>query len=232
MLDYYRIEQKIVEGTTCWIYKAIRLINGTPAIIKKHTDKKRYDKEIAITNALNHVNISKIITHGVYKSERYILMPHYGRSITKLMKSRIFSRKNIKYYMKQILEALEHMHSKGIIHADLSTSNVLISRQTHKLTIIDFESAHSDTRPIKLQTHIFYRAPEQNIFSKKVDIWSAGCIFAAMMLRRHLFQHSSIINWDLFIGWPEERAILVKMLEPDPSIRTSAKILLDLPYFT
>ena len=231
MLDYYEIKQKTSSGSTCLIYKAIRLRDGAPAIIKKYMKPQVFLQEVATMNLLSHENIAKYINYGIYMNARYLLMPHYGRSISKLIKSRMFSRDNIKYYMRQLLEALDYMHSKKIIHADLSASNVIISRRTHKLTIIDLGAAHYDRLPNKLRTHILYRAPELSGLNEKVDIWAAGCIFAAMMLRRHLFQCGGPINWELFAGWPKECGLLTKMLDLDPNKRISAKAALSDEYF-
>lgn len=232
MLDYYEINKKIGSGSTCTIYKAIRLRDGVPAIIKKYKKPYAFKQEIENMNALHHINISKYINYGIYKNAHYLLIPHYGRSITSLMRSRLFMRENIKYYMHQLLEGLDYMHSKNIIHADLSSSNVIINRRTHKLTIIDLGAAYiKDKCPNKLRTHIFYRAPELSEFNEKIDIWAAGCIFAAMILRRHLFQHSNVINWELFVGWPKERGLLEKLLDLDPNKRISAKSALNDEYF-
>ena len=106
--------------------------------------------------------------------------------------------KTIKSFMYQIFDGVAYCHSKKIIHRDLKPQNLLIEK-SGKVKIADFGLARSFSIPIRAYTKevltLWYRAPElllgNSEYSISVDIWSIGCIFAEMYLKRPLFQGES-----------------------------------------
>lgn len=107
------------------------------------------------------------------------------------------------------------MHSAGVIHRDLKPSNILINENCD-LKLCDFGQAR--VKAVHMTGYVttrFYRAPETMLtwkrYNEKVDIWSAGCIFAEIMLGRPLFpgknhvdQFNVITN---LVGSPSENMI-------------------------
>ena len=102
--------------------------------------------------------------------------------------------------IKEILLAVAYMHKKHIIHRDLKPDNILYTMSAEGLSIkvADFglsaEVMLSHT-PLSSQVQtLLYRAPELLNsyglleYDYSIDIWSVGCIFAEMLLSRHLFQ--------------------------------------------
>ena len=92
--------------------------------------------------------------------------------------------------MYQILEACDYVHSKGIVHKDLKTGNLLYDAKTKNIKMIDW--GHSDFYvPGKEYTMSigtgFYKSPELLVGYKQyafaVDIWALGCVFAKMTLQ-------------------------------------------------
>jgi len=90
------------------------------------------------------------------------------------------------------------VHSAGIIHRDLKPSNILINENCD-LKICDFGLARVRERQMTgyVSTR-YYRAPEVMLtwrrYTEKVDIWSAGCIFAEMLLGQPLFPGKNHID--------------------------------------
>ena len=87
------------------------------------------------------------------------------------------------------------------MHRDLKPQNLLIDKKgTMKLA--DFGLARAFGLPIKTYTHevvtLWYRAPEillgQKQYSTSVDLWSAGCIFAEMAMKKPLFAGDSEVD--------------------------------------
>jgi serine/threonine protein kinase len=89
--------------------------------------------------------------------------------------------------LRQILEGLRYLESFNIAHRDLKPSNVLIN-EFGEVKLADFGLAKKLKKlsTVKVVT-LWYRAPELILgirgYSPKVDVWSAGCLAAELLLR-------------------------------------------------
>eukprot|EP00920_Eleutheroschizon_duboscqi_P041319 GHVT01099132.1.p1 GENE.GHVT01099132.1~~GHVT01099132.1.p1 ORF type:complete len:303 (+),score=21.48 GHVT01099132.1:353-1261(+) len=105
-----------------------------------------------------------------------------------------FSQAERKCLLIQLLQAVDCMHRNWVMHRDLKTSNLLYSNMG-VLKVCDFGMARKFGDPIKPYTHnvvtLWYRAPEillgQEEYTQACDVWSAGCIFAELILRKPIF---------------------------------------------
>jgi len=87
------------------------------------------------------------------------------------------------------------------MHRDLKPQNLLVDRKGI-IKLADFGLARAYGLPIKTYTHeivtLWYRAPEillgQKQYSTSVDLWSVGCIFAEMGMKKPLFAGDSEID--------------------------------------
>ena len=87
------------------------------------------------------------------------------------------------------------------MHRDLKPQNLLIDKKG-VMKLADFGLARAYGLPIKTYTHevvtLWYRAPEillgQKQYSTSVDLWSAGCIFIEMAMKKALFPGDSEID--------------------------------------
>lgn len=94
----------------------------------------------------------------------------------------------------QTLRALKYIHSANVLHRDLKPSNLLVNSNCD-LKICDFGLA----RPVEVNSGPlteyvvtrWYRAPEIMLscqeYTKAIDVWSVGCIFAELLKRTPLF---------------------------------------------
>ena len=122
----------------------------------------------------------------------------------------------VKSFMKQMMEGLAFCHKKRIMHRDLKPHNLLIDFKD-RLQLADFGLARTFTLPIREYTHevitLWYRSPEillgQKIYSTPADVWSAGCIFAEMILGTPFIPGDSEIDqiFKIFrvLGTPTEK---------------------------
>jgi p38 MAP kinase len=105
----------------------------------------------------------------------------------------------VKQILLYILEGLAHMHKNDVIHRDLKPQNVLIGKHFNDIKIADFGiSVLADHHPIVNNYEIctrWYRAPELlmtgGTYGPSIDVWSAGCIFAELVLGRPLFKSAN-----------------------------------------
>ena len=113
----------------------------------------------------------------------------------------------IKCLVKQILDGLNHMHERELVHRDLKCSNILVSN-LHDLKLADFglarsldfsqhdreEMPHLTTKVVTL----WYRAPEllygNPNYDTAVDMWSLGCIIVELIQGRPLFPATSEVE--------------------------------------
>ena len=97
--------------------------------------------------------------------------------------------------MYQTMRGVLYMHSANIIHRDLKPSNLLLNKNCD-LKICDFGLArgYEDEKPAMLTEYVvtrWYRAPEVILnateYTKAIDIWSLGVVFAELLGRAPLF---------------------------------------------
>ncbi|XP_051176274.1 serine/threonine-protein kinase MARK2-like isoform X2 [Leptopilina boulardi] len=97
-----------------------------------------------------------------------------------------------KLYARQLVDALEHMHCRGIVHRDLKMENIMLQDSQHlRIKIVDFGLSNICNNNELLKTHCGspeYAAPELFIDGKKygpeVDLWSLGVVFYVMVTGR------------------------------------------------
>lgn len=101
---------------------------------------------------------------------------------------------HIQYFMYQTLRGVLYLHSANVIHRDLKPSNILLNKQCD-LKICDLGLGRGFDNEEELKTEYvvtrWYRAPEVILnaseYTKAIDIWSIGCIFAELLGRTALF---------------------------------------------
>ncbi|OAY73544.1 Glycogen synthase kinase- MsK-3 [Ananas comosus] len=102
----------------------------------------------------------------------------------------------------QICRALAYLHTTiGVCHRDIKPQNLLVNPHTHQLKICDFGSAKVLVKGEPNIAYIcsrYYRAPElifgATEYTTGIDIWSAGCVFAELLLGQPLFPGESGVD--------------------------------------
>ena len=122
----------------------------------------------------------------------------------------------IKKLMKQILQGMSYVHSKGISHRDLKPENIL-KDDNGVIKICDFGSAKILDERLNTPYIVsrYYRAPELILgcsdYTQKIDIWAIGCIFAEFMTLRPLFpgktEGSQFIEIVAILGLPSKETL-------------------------
>lgn len=155
--------------------------------------------------------------------------------------------------MYQLLRGVDFLHSNRIVHRDLKPQNILVaSSGTVKLADFGLARIYEQTQTLTtVVVTLWYRAPEvllQSSYASPVDLWSCGCIFAELFLRKPLFCGQSetdqlskifeILGSPKEEDWPTEislpwrtfaglRARPMQQVIPELSDSPEAKVLLE-----
>lgn len=103
--------------------------------------------------------------------------------------------------MYQLFRSLAYIHSQGVCHRDIKPQNLLVDPETAILKLCDFGSAKQLVRGEPNVSYIcsrYYRAPElifgATDYTSNIDIWSAGCVLAELLLGQPIFPGDSGVD--------------------------------------
>ncbi|KAL9152423.1 hypothetical protein ABFS82_11G121300 [Erythranthe guttata] len=204
--SFKRLE-KIGQGTYSDVYRARNVDTGKIFAVKKvrfdnfQPESVRFmAREILILRKLDHPNVMKL--EGIITSRLschiYLVFEYMEHDLAGLLSCPDikFTDSQIKCYMRQLLCGLEHCHSRGILHRDIKTSNILVNNEG-VLKIADFGLANfmrpKNRQPLTSRVvTLWYRPPEllmgSTNYGEAVDLWSVGCVFAELFIGRPLFK--------------------------------------------
>lgn len=101
---------------------------------------------------------------------------------------------DIRYYIFELLKALDYCHSNGIMHRDVKPHNVMIDHSKRKLRLIDWglaEFYHPEQEYNVRVASRYFKGPELLVnlqdYDYSLDMWSLGCMFAGMIFRKEPF---------------------------------------------
>ncbi|XP_024978326.1 protein IMPAIRED IN BABA-INDUCED STERILITY 1-like [Cynara cardunculus var. scolymus] len=205
--DTFQRLEKIGQGTYSSVYRARDTKTGRTVALKKvrfdnlqPESVKFMAREITILRRLDHPNVMKlegIITSRLSRNI-YFVFEYMEHDLSGLLSSPDikFSDSQIKCYMRQLLNGIEHCHSLGVLHRDIKTANILVNNEG-LLKIADFGLAnfHAPRSKRSLTSHVvtlWYRPPELLLgctrYGMYVDLWSIGCVFAELFLGRPILK--------------------------------------------
>lgn len=113
---------------------------------------------------------------------------HNGGELYYHMKNKdVFTEKEAKFYISQVVLAIEFLHSKKIIYRDLKPENIILDKYGY-IKLTDFglakDEIHSDTVAQTLCGTSDYLAPEivkGEKYGKSVDVWCIGILLYEML---------------------------------------------------
>ncbi|CAH01386.1 putative serine/threonine protein kinase HRK1 [Kluyveromyces lactis] len=175
---------------------------------------RKCTSEFCVGSMLHHPNIIETldIFSDAKQTQYYQVMEYCPVDFFAVVMSGEMSRGEINCCFKQLVEAVNYLHSKGYAHRDLKLDNCVMTKEGI-LKLIDFGSAfvykYTYENDTKLAHGIVgsdpYLAPEVLVHSNgydapMVDIWSMGIIFCCMMLKRFPWKvpKDSDVNFSLY----------------------------------
>lgn len=209
----YTAESLIGTGTFAAVYRGKVRKTGQEVAIKRITvEKSSRNRELAILRDISHPNIVSLLdafyTKGLREEEfRLNLVLEYMPETLERFAAH-YSRKNqpfpllyAKLYIYQVFRGLGYLHFNGLCHRDIKPANILIDTKSHRAVLADLGSAKRISPEQTSAAYVgarHYRAPEllfgASKYSEAVDLWSAGCVLAELLLGRPLFPGQTALD--------------------------------------
>ena len=218
----YRLTEKIGEGGMGVVWRAEDTKLGRDVALKFLTETfaadaerlARFEREAKLLAALNHANIATI--HGLEEAEglRFLVLELVpGEDLAARLKGGPLPVPQTVAICRQLTEALDAAHERGIFHRDLKPANIKLTPEG-SLKVLDFGLAkawetdtvsgdlsesptltHQMTRVGVILGTAAYMSPEQargRTTDKRTDIWSFGCILFELLSGRTAFSGDTV----------------------------------------
>ncbi|KAG7260731.1 hypothetical protein CRUP_026888 [Coryphaenoides rupestris] len=218
------------------------------------SDKERRDvmNEIGILSILQHNNIIAYFNHFMDKNTLFIELEYCngGNLYDKInqQKGELFTEEMVVWFLYQIASAVAHIHKAGILHRDIKTLNIFLTK-TNLIKLGDYGLAKKlDSQFAMAETCVgtpYYMSPElcQGVkYSFKSDIWAMGCVIFEVLTLTRTFDATNPLNlcvkivqgnWTMDMDSKVYSAEIIKLvyecLEQDPVKRPTADQILDQP---
>lgn len=215
VLDRYEIIKKLGKGAYGVVWKAKDKTTGMVVALKKvydafqnSTDAQRTYREVMYLQQLKgHDNIIGLLSilRAYNNKDLYLVFDLMDTDLHIVIRAKILKPVHKQFIMYQLFKALKYMHSAQLVHRDLKPSNMLLNSECI-MKLADFGLARSlafddSNEPPVVSDYIatrWYRAPEillgSTSYSLAVDLWSAGCILAEILLEKVIFPGKSSLN--------------------------------------
>ena len=250
-LDQYRVEGVVARSGMASIFRATDMRSGRPVAIKvPHPEMEsdpvlfdRFRREEQIGVKLDHPGVMKVWA-GEDRSQVYMVMEWVeGRLLRQVLaeQAKLPIRRAVKITIA-ICDALEYIHSHGVVHRDLKPENIMIDAED-RIKIIDFgiaSQAGSRRLTFAKLSQVMgtpeYISPEQVKGKRgdgRSDIYALGAMFYEMLTGKTPFSGPNpfaIMN-DRLLNSPvpprevnpeitaELQEIIYRALERDPKNR-------------
>eukprot|EP00759_Apiculatamorpha_spiralis_P021795 PhF_6_TR26342/c0_g1_i1/m.37899/K08824/CDKL; cyclin-dependent kinase-like len=209
-MEMYETLGVLGEGTYGVVVKARHKETQQLVAIKKFKEseddeqvRKTSLREIKMLKSLRHFNIVNLLEVFRRKQKLYLVFEFIDRTILELVEKKPYGldEADVKKYTYQLLRAVEYCHRNNVIHRDIKPENILIHKNG-SLKLCDFGFARAlggaGAKYTEYVATRWYRSPELLVgdteYSRPVDIWAIGCIFAEISNGMPLFPGESDID--------------------------------------
>jgi casein kinase II subunit alpha len=233
--DEYEVVRKVGRGKYSEVFEGVHCTDNEKCVIKilKPVKKKKIKREIKILqNLCGGPNIVKLldIVRDQQSKTPSLVFEYVNNTDFKVLYPTL-SDFDIRFYIFELLKALDYCHSQGIMHRDVKPHNVMIDHEKRKLRLIDWglaEFYHPNKEYNVRVASRYFKGPELLVdlqdYDYSLDLWSLGCMFAGMIFRKEPFfyghdNYDQLVKIAKVLGTDELNAYLNKYrIELDPTL--------------
>uniref|UniRef100_A0A8C6DS49 non-specific serine/threonine protein kinase n=1 Tax=Moschus moschiferus TaxID=68415 RepID=A0A8C6DS49_MOSMO len=209
-MDQYDMIKAIGEGAFGKAYLAKRKSDSEHCVVKEinfekmpSQEKEASKKEVILLAKMKHPNIVTFFSSFQENNRLFIVMEYCdgGDLMKRIRRQRgvLFSEDQILSWFVQISLGLKHIHDRKVLHRDIKTQNIFLSKNGMVAKLGDFGIARVLNNTMELaRTCVgtpYYLSPEicQNKpYNNKTDIWSLGCVLYELCTLRHPFEGNNL----------------------------------------
>ncbi len=173
-----------------------------PQLVHDPEFVRMFVEEAKITALLDHPNIARVKEVGRASGEFFLALEYvHGVDLRQILRKRSelggFPRALALTIIAAVADALHHAHGHGVVHRDVSPSNVMVSHDGH-VKVLDFGIAKATrtamTRAGTIKGKVGYMSPEQCMAEDvdcRTDVFALGILLYELTVGRRLFRGDS-----------------------------------------
>ncbi|KAK9469139.1 kinase-like domain-containing protein [Lipomyces arxii] len=201
-IENYEIVKKVGRGKYSEVFEGFNISNQAKCVIKvlKPVKKKKIKREVKILQNLaggpNIIHLYDIVRDSQSRTPS-LIFECINNIDFRILYPR-FTDYDIRYYIYELLKALDFCHSKGIMHRDVKPHNIMIDHEKRTLRLIDWglaEFYHAGQEYNVRVASRYFKGPELLVdfqeYDYSLDMWSLGAMYASMIFRKEPFFHGN-----------------------------------------
>ncbi|XP_064257930.1 serine/threonine-protein kinase pim-1-like [Passer domesticus] len=254
--ERYRLGSLLGRGGFGSVWSATRLSDGAPVAIKRvPRDRIRHWSELpdGTSAPLEIVLLAKVSCGcaGVIQLLEWLELPDSFLMVLErpercqelsdfLAERRFLPEEEARGLFRQVLEAVRHCTSCGVLHRDIKPENIVLDLASGQLKLIDFGCGAflQDTAYTQFTGTLAYSPPEwtqhQSYHGEAATIWSLGLLLYQLVVGKHPFRRGQEIIWGRILFPPrlsqECQDVIKRCLSMQPLDRPSLEELFCHPW--
>nr|XP_014350253.1 PREDICTED: obscurin-like [Latimeria chalumnae] len=248
--SFYEVKEEIGRGCFGFVRRVIHKGNGTACAAKfiplRNKNRPQAYQERDIQAVVSHPRVTRLL--DMFETRRTLVLIldlcSSEKLLERILNKGVVTEVQVRFYIRQILESINYLHDRKILHLDIKPANILmVHPESEDIKLCDFGFAQT-LSPLSEPQYNRYGAPEfvspeivhQAPVSTASDIWPVGVITYLCLTCMSPFagenDRATLLNVKkTSIAWnipevtsrsPEAQEFMKSLLQRDPRARPTA----------